>query len=200
MEPCSPLINFTDCGDGGSLLGPFHDSPSTPRNVERSLLDDDTGLEQSCLGVPLIGSGNQVDDLAIFSQAIDSLKSVFVDTVAWQKKWFEENAKLCSTDIPKETLTLVEKAQTDFLEVLNDRMQNFTKQTIDVIKWNAKQSCTEFKELVDEANHSLFSSFKTAIKEHGVNGKELQEEMCSLRQQVFTMQTSLDALMQKGPQ
>lgn len=121
MEPCSPLINFTGSGDDSSL-GPFHDSPSTPRNVERSLLDDDTSLEQPFLGVPLIGSGNQGDDLTIFSQAIDSLKSVFVDTVAWQKKWFEENVKLCA----KETLTLVEKAQTDFLEVLNDRMQIFT--------------------------------------------------------------------------
>lgn len=62
-----------------------------------------TGLEQPFLGVPLIGSGNQADDLTIFSQTVDSLKSVFVDTVAWQKKWFEENAKLCAKDIPKET-------------------------------------------------------------------------------------------------
>lgn len=79
-------------------------------------------------------------------------------------------------------------------------MKNFTNQTFDAIKWNAKQSCTEFKELVDDANNSLLSSFKTAIKEHSVGGKELQDEVCSLKQQVFTIQTSLDALMQKSPQ
>lgn len=75
MEPCSPLINFTGSGDDGSLES-FHDSPLTPQNVERSLLDDDTDLEQPFLGVPLIGSGNQADDLTIFSQAIDSLKCI----------------------------------------------------------------------------------------------------------------------------
>lgn len=55
MEPCSPLINFTGSGDGS--LESFNDSPLTPQNVERSLLDDDTDLEQPFLGVPLIGSG-----------------------------------------------------------------------------------------------------------------------------------------------
>lgn len=79
-------------------------------------------------------------------------------------------------------------------------MTHFTNQTIDTIAWNAKQSCTEFKESVDDACNSLLTYFKTAIKEHSVGGKELQEEVRSLKQQVFTMQTSLDALIQKSPQ
>lgn len=53
--------------------------------------------------------------------------------------------------------------------------------------------------MFDDAYNSLLSSFKTAIKEHSVGGKELQE-VCSLKQQVFTVQTSLDSLMQKSTQ
>lgn len=30
---------------------------------------------------------------------------------------------------------------------------------IDAIKWNAKQSCTEFKELFDDANSSLLMKY-----------------------------------------
>ncbi|RXN39474.1 hypothetical protein ROHU_000145 [Labeo rohita] len=43
-----------------SNIGPFHDSPSTPRNPERSLLDDDMDLEQPFLDVPLIRPGRLV--------------------------------------------------------------------------------------------------------------------------------------------
>lgn len=195
MEADNFLINFPDAAEG-SCEGPSHNSPVTPQ-IDRSLLDEDTGMEQPFIGAPILSSESRTDDLAVLVQAIDSLKSVFVDTVDRQKKWLQDSTELCTHEVPKKTLTVVEKAHSEFLDVLSDRMKEFTKHTIEAIQWNSKQTHNEFKAMFDEANSSMFSSFKRALEESRVGEKTLQEEVCSLRKELVAMQTSLDSFMQQ---
>lgn len=195
MEEGTSPINFNEL-PGDSCVGPSHGSPGTPLMGEQSLLDDDMGMEQQFLGT----EPGQSEELKILSQAIDSFKGVFVDTVAQQKSCFEESVKICTMDVPKKTLLVLEKANTDFLEVLGDRMQMFTNQTIEAIQWNSKQSHSELKELLDNANISLLSSFKAAIQECDKGENELLKEVLSLKKQLLMVQTSLEALCQKSTQ